>query len=259
MSSLEDRVKQQQQYIANQRQQLQALRDRVERLEQLWEHSINDPEIRWLYQNRTERMDPTIPIFDKGRAEFHLDRYRFASERVKGLTVADIACGTGYGSAFLGKAGGAAQVIGIDISSEAIAYATIRHGQKNVRFECRDACDTNLPSATFDAIVSFETIEHVPDDRMLIDEFARILKPNGILMISTPNQWPLTIAPYHVREYNLENFENVFAERFEILEMHNQNSGTTFQFNRDQAKGIIATTSENCELAECYLAVVKRI
>ena len=56
-------------------------------MEQLLEHCIADPQLKWLYANRSERMDPTLPIFDVGRAEFHLDRYRFAADRVAGMLV----------------------------------------------------------------------------------------------------------------------------------------------------------------------------
>jgi len=257
LSALRDQVQQQLKYIQNQRRQLEDLRGRLERCEQLFQYAIFQPQIQWLLQNRAERMDPTVPIFDPGRATFHLDRYQFAAAHVRDRSVADIACGTGYGSRVLRQQGAATEVWGIDICPEAIDYALARHAVEGVHFRQAPGEATGLPAATFQAVVSFETIEHVPDDRALLKEFARILVPGGLLICSTPNQWPLEIAPHHVREYNREQFQSVLEPDFEVLEMHNQNSGTTFQFNRDQPRGIVPTTRENEHLAECFLAVCR--
>lgn len=259
MTDLEEKLKLHQKYIRNQRQQIENLRGRLERLEALWEHSIADPQIKWLYQNRSERMDPSVAIFDQGRAEFHLDRYRFAAERIAGLQVADIACGTGYGSELLKEQGGATSVVGVDICPEAIHYASEKHAPNGVTFVCRDAESTGMDESSLDAVISFETIEHVPSDKKLLAEFGRILKPGGLLICSTPNMWPLEIAPHHVRVYDRQSFIDVLSERFESIELFNQNSGTSFQFNREQDRGIVPTSDDNHELAECFLAVARKM
>lgn len=258
MTDLEEKLKRHQKFIRNQKQQIEDLRGRLERLEALWEHSISDPEIKWLYQNRSERMDPSVAIFDVGRAEFHLDRYRFAAKRVSGLRIADIACGTGYGSELLKEEGNAESVLGVDICADAVHYAEKKHAPEGVSFVCADGEETGLEAQSLDAIVSFETIEHVRCDKKLLAEFVRILKPGGMLICSTPNQWPLEIAPHHVRVYDRHSFETTLADGFESIEMFNQNSGTDFQFNRQQERGIIATTEGNQDLAECFLAVARR-
>jgi SAM-dependent methyltransferase len=115
-----------------------------------------------------------------------------------------------------------------------------------------------LPDACVDIIVSFETIEHVPDDRALIEEFHRVLRPDGQLIVSTPNQWPLKDTPFHVREYDLDSFVNVLKTRFDCVEIYNQNSGSETPLNRGQARGIVATTAANADLAECYVATCRR-
>ncbi len=258
MTDLEEKLKRHQKFIRSQRQQIEDLRTRLERLEALWEHSISDPEVKWLYQNRSERMDPSVAIFDLGRAEFHLDRYRFAAERVAGLQVADIACGTGYGCEFLKEHGGAASVVGVDICPDAIHYASKKHSPDGVSFVCADGEATGLDAQSIDAIASFETIEHVPRDEKLLLEFARVLKPGGLLICSTPNLWPLEIAPHHVRVYDRDSFAEVLSRKFELVEMFNQNSGTSFPFNREQERGIIPTTDDNQDLAECFLAVARK-
>lgn len=254
----QEQLKLHQKYIRNQRRQLADLRGRVDRLEQMWVYAIADPDLKWLYENRSERMDPAVPLFDSGRAEFHLDRYRFAAERVRDLTVADIACGTGYGAALLHREGGAREVVGCDISAEAVRYASHRYGSKGVRFLAADATDTGLETGGFDAVVSFETIEHVQGEESLLEEFARLLKPGGWLICSTPNRWPLAIAPHHVREYDYDSFRDLLETRFSVEQMFNQNSGTEFEFNREQPRGIIPTEEGNQELAECFLAVCRK-
>ena len=79
------------------RQVINRLKERVSLLENALGLVCEDPHLGWLYRNRSERMDATVPMFPKSRANFHLARYEFAAERVAGKTVADIACGTGYG------------------------------------------------------------------------------------------------------------------------------------------------------------------
>ena len=89
-----EQQKLQQKHIRNQRKQIDNLRGRVERLEQLLEHCIADPQLKWLYANRSERMDPTLPIFDVGRAEFNMTRNRLAEDRLAGMVLSAIDCTT---------------------------------------------------------------------------------------------------------------------------------------------------------------------
>lgn len=255
---LQAQVQQQLTYIQNQRRQLQDLRERLDKIERWLPYLQFQPHVQWLMENRSERMDPTIPIFDPGRADFHLDRYVFAAEYCRDCRVADVACGTGYGSQHLRVNGGATQVIGIDLCPEAIAYARDQHHGSGIEFRSAAGEQTGLPPACVDVVVSFETIEHVEDDQALLREFARILVPGGQLICSTPNLWPLAIAPHHIREYDRASFLAALAPCFTIQALFNQNSGTTFEFNRGQTRGIVPTTDDNHTLAECFLAVCQR-
>ena len=213
---------------------------------------------QWLKRNRLERMDATVDLFDVTRREFHLDRYRFAAARVQGKQVLDCACGTGYGVRLLCNQGIASHVVGADIAPAAVDYARQHHGVGSADYLCASADRLPLADGSVDVVTSFETIEHVPNDLRLIEEFHRVLRPNGQLFVSTPNQWPLKDTPFHVREYDRNSFVAVLESRFECLELYNQNSGCDTPLNHGQARGIIETTPDNQDLAECFIAICQR-
>jgi ubiquinone/menaquinone biosynthesis C-methylase UbiE len=219
---------------------------------------INNPDRLWLERNKDERMDALIdddkythPI----RRDFHLDRYKFALQFIEGKVVADIASGTGYGTRILLEQGKALKCVGVDIDEKAVLYAKKKHAVKGSEFVCSSAENVPLENNSIDTIVSFETLEHVHDENILIGEFFRILKPGGKLIISTPNKWPLSMMSHHTKEYDLEEFKRVLKTKFEIESVFNQNSGHNWEYNHNQKTGIVNTTNENKELAECYIAV----
>lgn len=160
----------------------------------------------------------------------HLARYRFASQYVRGKSVIDAACGIGYGSKLLLDSG-AASVTGFDISDEAIKTARDLYAGRKVSFEKRDI--TNGIPAHCDVFVSFETIEHLPLNRVerFISSIAAVLDENGILIISTPNRdaWNpgLTIHdhpynPSHHFELSRDEFEQYLRQGFRDVKILNQ-------------------------------------
>jgi 2-polyprenyl-3-methyl-5-hydroxy-6-metoxy-1,4-benzoquinol methylase len=211
----------------------------------------------WLFDNRIERMDATrSDIFKPERCDFHIDRYNFAADYVKNFNVADIACGTGYGTKILVNHG-ANHVIGIDIDEDAINYARKNHKVKNNEFIIGSVTSIPLESDTIDIIVSFETIEHVEEEEIIINEFKRILKSSGILILSTPNDWGiLEINPHHKRSYDYESLKKLLSKNFNEIIYYNQNSGLMKKKeNHGQPKGIIPTTELNKTLSEVLIAV----
>ena len=214
----------------------------------------------WLKENAKERMDATrVDLFNRKRALFHLDRYLFASDFTEGKIVADIACGTGYGTKCLVGKGGAKRVFGIDIDSDTIKYANKFHADPKIRYICTPATQTGLPSASIDIITSFETIEHLQEEVELLEEFYRLLRESGELILSTPNDWGLEIAPFHVRNYNLKALKEKVSEFFKIERIYNQNSGCMERKqNSDQPRGIVPTNDDNFGLAECYIVIAQK-
>jgi len=234
------------------------LEKRLARQEELLNMIVSDESVLWLYQNKEERMDATKHCFDEKRRQFHLQRYKFACSRVNGKVVADIACGTGYGSRLLMEEGRAKSVTGIDIDEDAIKYAGRKHKVDGVTFKAASADRTDEASGFYDVVISFETIEHVPDDCAMLVEFARILKPGGLLVCSTPNSWPVDISQHHLRTYDMNAISNVLDSKFVVEKFYNQNSGSDFIYNHNQPAGIVETDKSNYKNAECYIVVCRR-
>ncbi len=127
-----------------------------------------------------------VPGADGGILEAeHIQRYLFASKYAKGKTILDIACGSGYGSSILCKAGATA-VTGVDISVEAIDYASKHYGNETTKFITCDAEHFN--NGKYDMIVSFETLEHLDNRQLLLENMYSMLNNQGLLIISTPNK-----------------------------------------------------------------------
>jgi ubiquinone biosynthesis O-methyltransferase len=155
----------------------------------------------------------------------HLERYRFACHYVKDLVVLDAACGAGFGSRMMSDF--AKQVYGIDISKESVEYAKEKYSNKNIVYEQMDVAKITYPENFFDVVVSFETIEHVPEPEKFLNEIQRVLKAKGRLIISTPNvekagKGKQVLSAFHIKEFTLEeilallrNFkeQKVFAQK----------------------------------------------
>ncbi|MFM7404607.1 MAG: methyltransferase domain-containing protein, partial [Erythrobacter sp.] len=161
-----------------------------------------------------ERFDPAE---QRGRIVYeHLHRYALCREYVGGRRVLDLACGTGYGTAILGAA--AAQVTGVDINPTAIREARKRYASKNVKFVIGDCYDLPFEEGSFDIVVANEMIEHVEDHKGLLDEVRRVLSPNGVLLVSTPNKpvYNRYKPPnaFHVSEMEVPEFRKLLTDRF---------------------------------------------
>ena len=206
---------------------------------------------KWLIQYRQERMDASSELFNDKRREFHLARYKFALDYVPDKIVGDMACGTGYGTKLLAQR--AQKVHGVDCNIQAIQYAMEKHNAPNIQYTHAFVNWMPLNNEAMDVIVSFETIEHVENDVLVIKEFHRLLKPEGVLIISTPNNWGT--SKYHKKAYTLESFRELLSGWFTIGVEFNQNSGSAFTMNRKQSAGIIPTTQDNQHLAECFIMV----
>jgi 2-polyprenyl-3-methyl-5-hydroxy-6-metoxy-1,4-benzoquinol methylase len=154
----------------------------------------------------------------------HMVRYAFTSNFVKGKKVLDITCGSGYGSQFMALQG-ADKVVGVDCDANSIEQARKYYQHPNVSYIQSDAHNVSeLEDASFDIIISFETIEHLQFPREFLLELRRLLKSDGQLIISCPNDYRSSpwISQYHIHKFRFTEFRdiilNIFGEASFLLQ-----------------------------------------
>jgi 2-polyprenyl-3-methyl-5-hydroxy-6-metoxy-1,4-benzoquinol methylase len=169
-----------------------------------------------------ERTLPDVPEENYWFAR-HLVVYEWIAPQVAGLRVADLACGEGYGSDVLARAG-AAHVTGVDANPEAHEHARLRYVRDNLTFT---RTLVELYDEPCDAIVFLQTIEHVRNPGEILDRFKALVGTGGVAFVSTPNV--LTLAPpgaersgnpWHVHEYRAAEFAALCRARFPRVELY---------------------------------------
>jgi 2-polyprenyl-3-methyl-5-hydroxy-6-metoxy-1,4-benzoquinol methylase len=150
----------------------------------------------------------------------HINRYNFAKYFVREEDIVlDAACGVGYGSFMLAEK--AARVHGIDYSREAIRYALDHWSRKNITYIEGDLLDGMAypVGERYNVIVSFETMEHLRDDRAFLTVLSQRLCEDGILVISTPNANNLKSKdnPWHQRHYTPSEFRDLLSKYFRYI------------------------------------------
>jgi hypothetical protein len=169
-----------------------------------------------------------VPGIAGGIAYEHWHRYAFARRFVAGKRVLDAACGEGYGAALLAQS--ALDVVGVDIDAGVVAAARAAYCDRpNLRFEAASVTRLPLADASVDAIVSFETIEHVDadDQAAMLAQFARVLAPGGLLILSSPNKRRYSDAsgyanPFHRRELYRDDLAAMLARDFPASRWYRQ-------------------------------------
>jgi SAM-dependent methyltransferase len=160
---------------------------------------------------------------ERGIVAIHRKRYEFALPFCVGKEVLDAGCGVGYGSALLAER--AQRVVGVDVDEEAIAYARARYGAPNVEFLRLDLLEPDLPSASFDVVCAFETLEHLTEPEAFLAQTARLLRPDGVLLLSTPRAERTTLTPenpFHSVEFAPADLERLLRARFGEAEIYGQ-------------------------------------
>ena len=148
----------------------------------------------------------------------HWHRYALVRQLCQHRTVLDVACGEGYGAAMMAE--NALRVTGVDISTDAIRHARSSYGHRaNLEFIAASCDSLPFPDASFDLAVSFETIEHIETQQAFIAELARVLRPDGVLLLSSPNKRLYSDAhdyrnEFHVRELYRSELEELLSAAF---------------------------------------------
>jgi SAM-dependent methyltransferase len=157
----------------------------------------------------------------------HLHRYVLARHLCRGRDVLDVASGEGYGAALLAQA--AASVVGVEVAEDAVVHAAAAYQAANLRFLQGDARSLPLPDAAVNTVVSFETIEHFAEHERFLTEIRRVLRPGGLLVLSTPDRDNYSPAdqpanPFHVLEMTREEFAGLLGRHFAQVTLLTQRS-----------------------------------
>lgn len=166
----------------------------------------------------------------------HKQRYYSVLNLVKDKVVLDAACGVGYGTALMSEM--AEFVYGIDISEESIRAAEEEYNGSKMKFIQSSIECIPLSNHSVDVVVSFETIEHVGEDIQVqfMMEIKRVLKPNGILIISTPDKRNYSDVPkfrnaFHIKEFYFNEFQLFLSKYFDKIHLFNQGFETLSVLN----------------------------
>ncbi|GHS88157.1 hypothetical protein AGMMS50218_11460 [Actinomycetota bacterium] len=181
------------------------------------------------HEPTTERLTPDEYRSSEGDYliyVLHAATYDFALPYVRGKTVLDFGCGTGYGTAELAAV--AERVVGLDIAAGAVRYAREHFVAPNLSFEPIPPIeDEALPfeAGTFDVVVSFQVVEHVGDVDRYLAEIRRVLRPDGVFLCVTPDRTHRLFPgqrpwnEFHVTEYSPDAFAALLRRRFADVEV----------------------------------------
>jgi len=145
--------------------------------------------------------------------------YEFTKDFVKDKITLDAGCGEGYGTYYLSKY--CKKIIGIDISREAIEYAKRTYYAENLEFQVMDLRKLEFQKSYFDAVISFAVIEHIKEYKVYISELCRVMKKDGICIISALNKiTPISLDAYHYQEFTPEELKELLLNYFSLVNLY---------------------------------------
>jgi SAM-dependent methyltransferase len=158
----------------------------------------------------------TIPGLDVENYWFrrHEVVYQQLAPRCAGLEVLEAGCGEGYGADLISRV--ARRVIALDYDETTVAHVRARYPRVEVMHG--NLAELPLADASVDVVANFQVIEHLWDQTQFVRECARVLRPSGLLMVSTPNRITFSpgrdtpINPFHTRELNADELTRLLVD-----------------------------------------------
>lgn len=158
----------------------------------------------------------TIPGLDVENYWFrrHEVVYERLAPRCAGLDVLEAGCGEGYGADLIAQV--ARRVIAVDYDDATVAHVRARYPRVQVR--AGNLAALPVDNAAVDVVVNFQVIEHLWDQPGFVAECARVLRPSGLLMMSTPNRITFSpgrdtpLNPFHTRELNADELRELLVD-----------------------------------------------
>ena len=155
----------------------------------------------------------------------HLHRYAIALNFVSNKIILDIASGEGYGTNLLATK--AKFAYGVDIDEVSINKAKLKYNRQNLQFLLGSTSRIPISNSSIDVVISFETIEHHKQHDEMMLEIKRVLKPNGILIISTPDKLYYSdrrnfVNNFHIKELYKNEFTELLLKYFKNIQLLTQ-------------------------------------
>jgi 2-polyprenyl-3-methyl-5-hydroxy-6-metoxy-1,4-benzoquinol methylase len=168
----------------------------------------------------------------------HLNRYVFASKYItkQNAILIDGACGVGYGSYVLAQNSNTKLIQSLDISTDALSHAKQYFNNEKIEFKIKNLEDESLEDLQkADYLISFETIEHLPNPEKYISKIANAIKEDGLFIGSTPNE---TIMPFIQQNFLFHTRHFTVSEIDEILKKYGFKNIQYFQQKREEPSEI---------------------
>lgn len=156
----------------------------------------------------------------------NLARFDFFTKYLSEGRVLDYGCGAGEGTYFINKIGNY-NVIGFDLSFDAIHYAKNNWGEPVPDFVCGNVLTPGLKMDSFDGVISVEVIEHIENADRYLENISSLLKSNGLCMLTTPNRLVSSpkasgLWPDHVKEYEPQELLSLCNRYFKEVTIYGE-------------------------------------